>query len=113
VRGPKRGVARAPRAADELGREQAAALLVAEDVAHAGLAEVVHAIALNKRTVLPVSTLQQGAYGLRNVSISVPTVVGRAGALAHIEVELWPKELSGLQSSARALQETYAKVAKA
>ena len=77
------------------------------------IAEVVHAIALNKRTVLPVSTLQQGAYGLRNVSISVPTVVGRAGALAHLEVELWPKELSGLQSSARALQETYAKVAKA
>ena len=76
------------------------------------IAEVVHAIALNKRTVLPVSSLQQGAYGLRNVAISVPTVVGRGGALAHLEVELWPKELSGLQSSARALQETYAKVAK-
>ncbi len=75
------------------------------------IAEVVHAIALNKRTVLPVSTVQQGAYGLRNVALSVPTLVGRAGALAHVEVELWPKELQSLQSSARALQETYAKVA--
>jgi len=62
--------------------------------------------------VLPVSTLQRGAYGLHDVAISVPTLVGRAGALEHVEVELWPKELSGLQASARALQETYAKVAK-
>jgi len=77
------------------------------------IAEVVHAIVLDRREVLPVSTVQQGAYGLRGVAISVPTVVGRAGALAHLEVELWPKELQGLQASARALQETFAKVAKA
>lgn len=76
----------------------------------ATIAEVVHAIALNRQVVLPVSTLQQGAYGLRNVSISVPTVVGRAGALSHLEIELWPKELQGLRSSATALQTTYAKV---
>jgi len=74
------------------------------------IAEVVHAIALDQRAVLPVSTVQQGAYGLRNVALSVPTVVGRAGALAHLEVELWPKEAQALQASARALQETFAKV---
>ena len=74
------------------------------------IAEVVHAIAHDKRQVLPVSTVQQGAYGLRNVAISVPTVVGRAGALAHIEVELWPKEHQALQASARALNDTFAKV---
>lgn len=75
------------------------------------IAEVVHAIALNKRAVLPVSTVQQGAYGLRDVALSVPTIVGRAGAIAHLEVELWPKELQALQASARALRETYAQVA--
>jgi L-lactate dehydrogenase len=74
------------------------------------IAEVVHAIAHDKRQVLPVSTVQQGAYGLKGVALSVPTVVGRAGALAHIEVELWPKEQQALQASARALQETFAKV---
>lgn len=77
------------------------------------IAEVVHAIAHDKRQVLPVSTVQQGAYGLRGVSLSVPTIVGRAGALAHVEVELWPKELQALQASARALQETFAKVKSA
>jgi hypothetical protein len=39
----------------------------------------------------------------------VPTVVGRAGALAPIEVELWPKEQQALQAPARVLNETFAK----
>ena len=60
--------------------------------------------------MLPVSTVQQGAYGLKWIALSVPIVVGRAGALAHIEVELWPKEQQALQASARALQDTFAKV---
>ncbi|PTY07623.1 lactate dehydrogenase [Opitutaceae bacterium EW11] len=74
------------------------------------IAEVVHAIALDQRRLLPVSSLQQGLYGLRDVSISVPTVVGRAGVLQQVEVPLWPKELQGLQGSARALQEIWSKV---
>lgn len=74
------------------------------------IAEVVHAIALDKRQLLPVSSLQQGKYGLRDVAISVPTVVGRAGVREQVELPLWPKELSGLQSSARALQDTWSKV---
>lgn len=76
------------------------------------IAEVVHAIAHDRRSVLPVSSVVQGAYGIRGSALSVPTMVGRKGALGHLEVELWPKELQGLQSSARTLQETYAKVAK-
>jgi L-lactate dehydrogenase len=76
----------------------------------ATIAEVIHAIALDRRQVLPVATVQQGAYGLRGTALSVPTVVGRAGALAHVEVELWPKELQALQASAKALNDTFAKV---
>ncbi len=74
------------------------------------IAEVVHAIALDRRQLLPVSSLQQGKYGLRNVALSVPTVVGRAGVLDHIELELWPKEKQALAASAKSLQSTYAKV---
>jgi len=76
----------------------------------ATIAEVVHAIAQDRRQVLPVATVQQGAYGIRGTALSVPTVVGRAGALAHVEVELWPKELQSLQASAKALNDTFAKV---
>jgi L-lactate dehydrogenase len=75
------------------------------------IAEVVHSVALDKRQVLPVSSLQNGScYGLRDVSISVPTIMGRKGVLGTIEVPLWPKEQQGLAASARALQATWSKV---
>ena len=74
------------------------------------IADVVHAIALDQRRILPVSSLQSGAYGLRDVAISVPTVIGRKGVLGVIEVELWPKEKMALQKSGSVLRETIEKV---
>ncbi len=70
------------------------------------IADVVHAIALDQRRIMPVSSLQTGAYGLRDVAISVPTVVGRKGVLGVIEVDLWPKEKMALQKSGGVLRET-------
>jgi L-lactate dehydrogenase len=74
------------------------------------IADVIHAIALDQRRILPVSSLQNGAYGLHDVCLSVPTVVGRGGALSHVEVELWPKEQTALQRSGAVLRETIGKV---
>ncbi len=67
--------------------------------------EVVHSIILDSRRVLPVSTLQLGAYGLRDVCLSVPTVVGCGGARQHVELPLAQKERLGLLASARVLRE--------
>lgn len=72
--------------------------------------EVVHAVVLNKQALLPVSSLVQGAYDVRDICLSVPAVVGRRGVEKHIEFKLWPKEQMALQQSARALKETMAKV---
>ncbi|ODA32613.1 MULTISPECIES: malate dehydrogenase [Planctopirus] len=74
------------------------------------IADVIHSIALDQRRVMPVSSLQNGAYGLRDVAISVPTIVGRKGVLGVVEVDLWPKEKIALQSSGRVLRETIEKV---
>jgi len=74
------------------------------------IAEVVHCIALDRRQLLPVSSVQQGKYGLRDIAISVPTIVGRSGVIEQVELSLWPKEQQGLQASARALQEIWSKV---
>ena len=71
---------------------------------------VVDAIALDRKIVMPVSSLQNGAYGLRGVCISVPTIIGRAGVFKHLELELWPKELAALQASAANLKATRAKI---
>ena len=74
------------------------------------IADVVHAIALDQRRILPVSSLQTGAYGLRDVAISVPTVIGRKGVLGVVEVDLWPKEKMAMQKSGGVLRETIEKV---
>jgi L-lactate dehydrogenase len=74
------------------------------------IAEVIHAIALDSKRILPVSTVQRGCYGLRDVALSVPTVVGRGGAERCLEVDLWPKELQGLKRSAGVLAETLGQV---
>jgi L-lactate dehydrogenase len=72
--------------------------------------DVVHAVLLNKKALLPVSSLAQGVYDLRDVCLSVPSVVGRNGVEKQIEIKLWPKELMGLQASSRALKDTLTKV---
>lgn len=74
------------------------------------IADVIHSIALDQRRILPVSSLQTGLYGLRDVAISVPTVVGRKGVLGCIEIDLWPKEKLALQNSGKVLRETIDKV---
>ena len=74
------------------------------------IAEVIHAIALDSKRILPVSTVQRGCYGLRDVALSVPTVVGRGGAERCLEIDLWPKELQGLKRSGSVLTDTLGQV---
>ena len=74
------------------------------------IAEVIHPIALNQPKVLPVSTQLAGEYGIKGTCTSVPTLVGKGGVLKRFDVELWPRESSGIVQGARQLDETYAKV---
>jgi L-lactate dehydrogenase len=67
--------------------------------------EVVEALARDSRKVLPVSTLQHGLYGVRDVCLSVPTVVGCGGARQQVELPLTAKERACIQNSARVLRE--------
>lgn len=71
-----------------------------------GIKVVVEAIALDKKALLPVSSLQQGLYGVRDVCYSVPTVVGRDGVEQQVEMVLWDRERMALQQSATVLRET-------
>lgn len=68
--------------------------------------EVIEAIALDRRAILPVSTVQRGGYGIRDVALSVPTVVGRGGAQQTHEIDLWPKEVQALRKSGQVLRQT-------
>ncbi|MCC7422739.1 MAG: L-lactate dehydrogenase [Planctomycetaceae bacterium] len=76
------------------------------------IADVVHSIALDQRRILPVSSLQTGLFGIRDVALSVPTVVGRTGVMQCLEIDLWPKERMALVNSGNVLKETIGKVLK-
>lgn len=74
------------------------------------IAEVVHAILSNKRQVLPVSSVQKGLFGIRDVALSVPTVVGRNGIEGLVEISLSDDERARLVASGDALKATLAQV---
>lgn len=67
--------------------------------------EVVEAIALDSEAVLPVSSPQKGKLGISDISISLPTKVGRAGVIEVLEPTVSPEEREGLHKSAASLKE--------
>ena len=74
------------------------------------LVRIVGAILRNERSVLTVSTMLTGQYGLRDVCLSVPAIVTRDGVETVVEGRLHDDEHAGLAASAAVLQQTYADV---
>ncbi|MHB2019954.1 MAG: L-lactate dehydrogenase [Candidatus Xenobia bacterium] len=72
--------------------------------------QVVDAILLDKRALLPVSSLQSGLFGIDDVCLSLPTLIGSKGVQELVEIKLWEKEKLLLQQSGRVLKETLAQV---
>ena len=65
---------------------------------------IIEAILKDERRVLPVSSLLDDYYGISDICLSVPTVVGRSGAGRELEVPMSPEELTHLRRSAEALK---------
>ena len=63
------------------------------------------AVMRDEECVLPVSTLMVGEYGLNDVCISLPTIIGRDGVVCRVPVSLNGDEMGELQKSAKALRE--------
>jgi L-lactate dehydrogenase len=72
----------------------------------AGLMRIVEAILRNQATVLSVSSLVEDYYGIRDVCLSLPTVVDRGGVQRMLRLQLSPEEQQGLQTSAAVLRKT-------
>lgn len=71
-----------------------------------GLVRIVEAILRNQNTVLSVSTYLEGQYGIDDLYISVPSIIGQSGVVRTMNLELDPTELAGLQKSAEILSRT-------
>jgi malate dehydrogenase len=76
----------------------------------AAAVQMVEAIALDKRRILPCAAWLQGEYGLQDVYCGVPCKLGRGGLQRIIEVTLTEAERRDLEKSAGAVRATQATV---
>jgi malate dehydrogenase len=76
----------------------------------AAAVQMVEAIALDKRRILPCSAWLQGEFGLRDVFCGVPCKLGRRGLERIVEITLTDAERAELVKSADAVRATQAVV---
>lgn len=69
------------------------------------VARIVECIAGDENSILTVSSIFQGEYGLEDVALSVPTKVGGEGIEKILEVPFSREEMKGLRNSAEMLKE--------
>ena len=69
------------------------------------LRHIVGAILRDEHSVLTVSSLTEGAYGIRDVCLSLPRIVGSSGIEAEIAVPMSESEETSLRHSAGVLRE--------
>ncbi|SJM62825.1 L-lactate dehydrogenase [Actinomycetales bacterium JB111] len=72
-------------------------------------ARIVEAILRDERRVLSVSTLMPDAYGEGPVYMSMPTIIGRAGAEVTLTLQASEVERQALASSARSIRKVASK----
>ena len=70
------------------------------------------AFLLNQKKLLPCAAYINGQYGLRNMYMGVPTIIGNKGIEKIIEVKLTTKEKSMLRKSVKSVQGLVAAVDK-
>jgi malate dehydrogenase len=72
----------------------------------AAVSSMVRSIANDQKKMFPCSTLLDGEYGLKDLCIGVPVILGRNGIEEIVELELTDAEKEKMQTSAAAIRKT-------
>ncbi|RED93389.1 malate dehydrogenase [Marinoscillum furvescens] len=72
----------------------------------AAVSAMVQAIACDTKKMFPCSCLLEGEYGLSDISIGVPAIIGKNGIEQIVEIELDDAEKAKLEESAAAVRKT-------
>lgn len=72
----------------------------------AAVSSLVQSIACDQKKMFPCSTLLEGEYGLSDLCIGVPVIIGKNGIEKIVEVELNDEEKNKLKESAEAVKKT-------
>lgn len=75
-----------------------------------GLLTIVEAVLRDQHTVLTVCSPMQGQYGVEEIAISLPTIVGRNGIEEVLNLPISAEERAAFQSSAQILKERLAQI---
>lgn len=76
----------------------------------AAVAQMVGAIVLDKKRILPCAAWMEGQYGISDIYLGVPCKLGRGGVEQVVEVELSDEERAALEKSAEHVRSTIAKM---
>ena len=71
----------------------------------AGAVQMAEAIVKDKKRILPCAAWLQGEYGMRDLFLGVPVLLGKGGVERIVEVELTADERAALEKSAEAVLE--------
>ena len=90
-------------------RDSAYEIIKRKGATYYGIAMAVGRIAAcivkDEHAVLPVSVVLDGQYGLKNLALSIPSIVGRSGLEEILEISLSREEGEALYASARQLED--------
>ncbi len=66
---------------------------------------ICEAIVRDEKSILPISSMMHGEYGIEGISLSMPTIVGKDGVETHVPIQLSENEIADLQKSAQTLHD--------
>lgn len=64
----------------------------------------------DEKSILPISSMMHGEYGISDICLSMPTVVGREGVETRVPIQLNEQEESALSASAEQLSKVTAQL---
>lgn len=64
----------------------------------------------DEKSILPISSMMHGEYGISDICLSMPTVVGREGVETRVPIQLDEQEESALSASAEQLSKVAAQL---
>lgn len=65
---------------------------------------ICEAIIRDEKSILPISSLMKGEFGINNISLSMPAIVGKDGVECHVPIQLNEEEKTKLKESAKKLE---------
>ena len=65
---------------------------------------ICEAIVRDEKSILPISSMMHGEFGIEGISLSMPAIVGKDGVETHVPIQLNEEETEKLKQSAQTLQ---------